>query len=487
MEVLRDSGWEISEEVLGLVSFDLAIRYRVVPFSVMGDVLTLIVDEDFDDEKQEALGFILSRSILTIVVDGGLLSRAIDRYYKGVKGQGDLVVGGEEMCFSSEGRVVGIVNEGIRRGASDIHWEVGFYGRELVVRYRIDGEFIGDVIRLEGKLVLRIMGYIKLIAHMSIDQKRLPQDGRLSWDYYGRKYDLRVSSLMTVYGESLVMRILDREDLNLDINALGLCEGGMCRLRGLLEKPDGLMLITGPTGSGKTTTLYALLNFRSEFGDKVITVEDPVEYEFSNFSQISVSMDIGMSFSSALRAMLRQSPDVIMIGEIRDSETAQIVVNAALTGHLVFSTLHTNDTLSAILRLLDLGVRPYQISAVLRGIVAQRLVRRLCCFCKESYIPSEGELGLLDLSLGEGGEFIYFRSKGCEHCRYTGFKGRLGLFEVLPLEGGLSGLIYDGASYQDLEDYVRTLEFRTLKQSGVEKIMKGLTTIEEVVASLITA
>lgn len=487
MQVLNDYNFKISEETLQLISFDLANKYRVIPLSTINDVLTLAVDEDFDAEKQETLEFILCKQILPVMVDQSILSTAIDRYYKNTQRQQDVLPGKEESDFSTEKEVLAIINEGIQKGASDIHWEVQSHGKSIVVKYRVDGELTSRIVTSNSKLASKIIAHIKLSAHMSIDQKRLPQDGRLPWNYYGKKYDLRVSSLSTVHGESLVMRILDREDLNLDIKALGLWEKDMLRLRTLLEKSDGLILITGPTGSGKTTTLYASLNFRSQFGDKIITVEDPVEYEFSNFSQMSVSINSGMTFANALRAMLRQSPDAIMIGEIRDTETARIAFNAALTGHLVLSTLHTNDTLSAILRLLDLGIQPYQISAALRGIVAQRLVRQLCHFCKQSYIPNQEELSLLDLTFQDGSQSPLFRSKGCEYCQYTGFKGRLGLFEILPLDSVLCTHIYEKASHQDLKNHIQSLEFTTLKQCGIEKIFKGLTTIEEVAASLITA
>lgn len=486
---------EISEEVLNVVSFELVIKYGVVPFSVVKDVLTLLVDEEFDEEKKETLEFILGRRILTVVVGIDLLNSAIDQYYGKANGEGVGLGVGEkgvgsvegEGDVSSEKEVLGIINEGIQKGASDIHWEMQAYAQELVVRYRVDGELINRVGIAQHRSAVKIISHIKLLSHMSIDQKRLPQDGRLGWSYSGKKYDLRVSSLPTMHGESLVMRILDRDDMNLDMEGLGLLEGEGEKLRGLLGRGDGLLLVTGPTGSGKTTTLYASLNYRSEFGDKIITVEDPVEYEFSQFSQIPVSRGGGIRFASALRAMLRQSPDTIMIGEIRDKETAQIVVNAALTGHLVLSTLHTNDTVSAVLRLLDLGVEAYQIAAALRGVVAQRLVRKLCENCKERYVPKEEELRFLDLDCEseEIGRCTFFHPRGCEDCHYTGFKGRLGLFEVLPVDKVLSGLIYDEVSHEELRKYVGLLGIGTLRGCGVEKVVRGLTTIEEVVAAVI--
>lgn len=479
--------WAISEEVLSVISIELAIKYRVVPFSLENEALTLIVDEDFDAEKKEVLEFILSKRILTVVIGKDLLTNVIDRYYrKGIVKKDPLTDAiREEEDFSSEKEVMAIIGEGIQKGASDIHWETHSYGKELLIRYRVDGELVNHITTSQHRPSAKIISHIKLLAHMNIDQKRLPQDGRLSWNHYGKKYDLRVSSLPTIHGESLVMRILDREDMNLDMEGLGLLDGDKVKLIELLESSNGLLLVTGPTGSGKTTTLYASLNYRSQFDDKIITVEDPVEYEFSQFSQISVSANVGVTFASALRAMLRQSPDTIMIGEIRDKETAQIAVNAALTGHLVLSTLHSNDALSVVLRLLDLGMEPYQISAVLRGVVAQRLVKKLCEVCKQPYQPKEEELSLLDLNGKNSEEHVFFHPVGCQDCHYTGFKGRLGLFEVLPLDKVFSGLIYDKVSYTVLRNHVDHLSITTLKQCGVEKVLKGLTTIDEVVASII--
>lgn len=491
---LNYDSFRISEELLGVVSLGLVVKYRVVPFSLGEGVITLLVDEGFDGEVQEVLEFILGRRVLTELVDGDFICGVIDRYSAGLEkkrvewgeglGDGERLdlVGGGVFC---EREVGGVVNKAIEMGASDIHWESQLDEQCLVIRFRIDGELVTVSSTLGFQLPPKVISYIKLLAHLNIDQKRLPQDGRLGWVYGEKRYDLRVSSLSTVYGESLVMRILDREDLNLDLEVLGLPTEDLDELKGLLEKPDGLFLVTGPTGSGKTTTLYAALNFRGRFDSKIITVEDPIEYEFSNFSQISVSA--GMGFAGALRAVLRQSPDTIMIGEIRDRETAQIAFNAALTGHLVLTTLHTNDALSAVARLLDLGIEPYQISAALRAVVAQRLVRRLCEFCKESYSPHPEAMQLLNSLFSEPvdlpAESVFFRSVGCEACQYTGFKGRLGLFEILSLENELPKLIYEKASPEVLKNYAKSLGRLTLQECGLQKVLLGLTTLEEVAAA----
>lgn len=483
------SSWEIPKNILSLMPFDLVIKYRGMPFSLAKNALNLVVDESFDAEKKEILEFILGRTITPMVVDKSLIEKAIGHFYQPVNEDSLPTVWESSTTakpdVSSEREVLGIINEGIQRGASDIHWETQSHGKELVVRYRVDGVLVNCTMGMGRKPTAKVISHIKLLSNMSIDQKRLPQDGRLPWSYCGKKYDVRVSSLPTINGESLVMRILDREDMNLDVKMLGLLEEDMLKFKILLEKRDGLILATGPTGSGKTTTLYASLNFRNQLGDKIITVEDPVEYEFGNFSQISVSPSVGVTFASALRAMLRQSPNTIMVGEIRDNETTQIAINAALTGHLVLSTLHTNDTLSAVLRLLDLGAEPYQIAAALRGVVAQRLVRQLCSYCKQPYVPRIEELNLLGINYDNGRRHTFFHPKGCELCQNTGFKGRLGLFEILPMDKLLSRLIYDGSNFEDLQNYVQCLRITSLRECGIKKIFNGLTTIEEVVASII--
>lgn len=470
------------------IPVELIKRYHILTLKEDASEIRIAVNESFDREIQELLEFILSKKVVPTVVDGKWIKDTIEKEYSDSKESCSIKFKSEEayrLIGECEKRVVKIINEAIKRGASDIHWDCQPYGTQLLVRYRIDGQLVELNLVEENLLALKTISHLKVTSHMNIDEKRLPQDGRLAWDYEGKKFDLRLSSLSTVHGESLVMRILDREDLNLKMEALGFSLQDWQKMEGLLNKPDGLLLITGPTGSGKTTTLYSALNYRSQFDGKIITVEDPIEYEFSHFAQIPVRTNIGMTFASALRAILRQSPDIIMIGEIRDKETAQIAINAALTGHLVLSTLHTNDAVSVIYRLMDLGLKGYQIAAALRGVISQRLVRKLCNFCKEPYEPKEEELSLLDFLDQEIKKVTFYHGIGCENCHYTGFKGRLALFEVLVLTKKLCELIDSDGNPEDLQSYVKDLGLITLQQNGMQKIMEGLTTIEEVVAAIV--
>lgn len=473
---------------LECIPVEIIKRYKILPLEERGTELKIAVDEDFDRETQEFLEFILCKPIIPIIVNRNLIQDAIERHYGEVENRYLIAEEPQAVCrlgVSSEKKVAEIIDGGIARGASDIHWECQANATGLLIRYRVDGRLIEFDLAGEDVVGLKIISHLKIMSHMNIDEKRLPQDGRMTWTCGGKKYDLRVSSLSTVHGESLAMRILDREDLNLNIEELGFCAEDWKQVQVLLKKPDGLLLITGPTGSGKTTTLYSALNYRSQFDGKIITVEDPIEYEFSHFAQIPVRASIGMTFASALRAMLRQSPDTIMIGEIRDGETVQIAMNAALTGHLVLSTLHTNDAMSAIYRLMDLGLEGYQIAAALRGVISQRLVRKLCRFCKEAYTPNEEELSLLNFLNEETNQNIFYHGKGCAHCHYSGFKGRLGLFEVLPLTQELREFINSGINLGMLRSYIESLGIRTLRKSGMKKIIEGLTTIEEVVVAIV--
>lgn len=476
------------DATLEKIPVELIKRYHILTLNEDSSQIRIAVDEKFDREVQEFLEFMLCKPVVPIIVDGKLIKDAIEKQYGNIKDPSSIELKPKEasrLIGDYEKRVAKLINEGITRGASDIHWDCQAYGTKLLVRYRIDGQLIELNLVDEDWVALKIISHLKVIAQMNIDEKRLPQDGRLAWTCEGKKYDLRLSSLSTVHGESLVMRILDREDLNLKMEALGFSPQDWQKMEGLLNKPDGLLLITGPTGSGKTTTLYSALNYRSQFDGKIITVEDPIEYEFSHFAQIPVRATIGMTFASALRAMLRQSPDTIMIGEIRDKETAQIAINAALTGHLVLSTLHTNDALSAIYRLIDLGLEGYQIAAALRGVVSQRLVRKLCSLCKEPYEPNEEELSLLDFLEIEINQSTFYHGKGCANCHYTGFKGRLALFEILSITKKLSEFIDAGISPEDLKSHTEDLGITTLQESGMRKILEGLTTIEEVVAAIV--
>jgi type IV pilus assembly protein PilB len=372
-----------------------------------------------------------------------------------------------------------LITEAGRRRASDIHLEP--LARRFRVRYRIDGALI-EVDAPPKRLQLAVISRIKIMANISIAEKRLPQDGRIQFEAAGRTLDLRVSSLPTTHGESIVMRLLEQGGSQAGLPALGFLPDHQTAFERSIGSPDGIMLVTGPTGSGKTTTLYAALHHLNQPDRKIITVEEPVEYQVTGINQVPVNSTTGMTFAAALRAILRQSPNVVMIGEIRDVETAEIALNAGLTGHMVFSTLHTNDAPSAITRLIDLGAKPFLVAAALRSVLAQRLVRRVCPDCKRRHSPSPRELHALGLrpGQGQGGEFVH--GVGCGACNGTGYQGRLGIFELLPVDDTLRTLIYDNVTAGQLRQCARANGMRTMREDGVRKVLAGLTTIEEVLA-----
>ena len=323
---------------------------------------------------------------------------------------------------------------------------------------------------------------LKIMANISIAEKRIPQDGRIQINTSGKQIDLRVSSLPTAHGESIVMRILDKDGLQLGLPELGFLSDDQQIVERLIALPDGIMLVTGPTGSGKTTTLYSCLHFINKPDRKIITVEDPVEYVLAGINQVPVRHEVGMTFASALRAMLRQAPNIVMVGEIRDLETAEIAINASLTGHMVFSTLHTNDAPGAITRLIDIGVKPFLVSTSLRAAVAQRLVRKICKQCKKAYTPDAKELRSLNITPQQASSATFMHGEGCPNCNTTGFRGRMGIFEMFVVNEEIQRMIYDNAGTSKLRDKARSLGMRTMREDGIRKVTSGMTTIEEVVS-----
>ena len=373
-----------------------------------------------------------------------------------------------------------IIAEAVRVRASDIHLEP--LEERFRVRYRVDGELQEVPNPPPKRLQLPVISRIKVMGKMSIAEKRLPQDGRIQVRVDGTDYDLRVSSLPTAYGESVVMRILDKSSLMMGLSELGFLADDKEVFERLINLPDGILLVTGPTGSGKTTTLYSCLNCINKPDRKIITVEDPIEYQMAGINQVPVKKDVGMSFAAALKAILRQAPNIIMIGEIRDLETAEIAINASLTGHMVLSTLHTNDAPSAVTRLVDIGVKPYLVATSLRAALAQRLVRRICPKCRSAYEPTPHELrsiGMEGLSM-KGATFM--RGAGCEDCRQQGFRGRFGVFELLRMNEELERLIYLGGTASQLRYQAKLLGMRSMREDGIRKVMAGLTTVEEVLS-----
>jgi len=372
--------------------------------------------------------------------------------------------------------------QAIKDKASDIHFEP--FEDEFKMRYRIDG-VLYEMMPPPAHIAPAISSRIKVMANLDIAERRLPQDGRIELSVNNQPIDLRVSVLPTMFGESVVMRVLDRSNVQLDLDKLGMREDDLSIIRQLIHKPNGIVICTGPTGSGKTTTLYAALRELNDISSKLITAEDPVEYDIDGIIQCQIKPEIELTFGRILRSMLRQDPDIILVGEIRDKETAEIAVQASLTGHLVFSTLHTNDAPSAIARLLDLGLEPFLVTATLEGIIAQRLVRKICMNCKAEYTPGEEQLMELELRLDDvqGRKFWY--GKGCEACNNTGYRGRLGIYEIMTLDDDMRDMIVKHASTQVLRAESRKRGMKTLRQAGLMSIYDGVTTIEEVVRETI--
>ena len=348
------------------------------------------------------------------------------------------------------------------------------------MRYRIDG-VLYEMVPPPRHLALPIVSRIKVMSNLDIAERRLPQDGRIELQVGNSPVDLRVAVLPTMFGESVVMRVLDRSNVQLSLDRIGLRDDELEKVRDIIKRPNGIVVVTGPTGSGKTTTLYAALNELNEPSTKILTAEDPVEYDIDGLVQCQVNVEQELTFAKLLRSFLRQDPDIILIGEIRDLETAQIAVQASLTGHLVFSTLHTNDAPSSILRLVDLGLETFLLTATIEAIVAQRLVRRICLNCKEEYGPTDEELMELQLKRADVAGRTFFRGRGCEACNYSGFKGRRAIFEILPMDDKLRQLIMDGESTNVLREEARRRGMRTLRESGLITIFEGQTTIDEVV------
>ena len=367
-----------------------------------------------------------------------------------------------------------LLTQAIRESASDIHVEA--FEEESIVRFRVDG-VLRDVLSPRRELHGALISRIKVMSKLDIAEKRLPQDGRMSLRVAEHPVDVRVSTLPTQHGERVVMRLLDKQSARLDLEILGMPADILNGFEDLIGKPNGILLVTGPTGSGKTTTLYSGLHRLDRKRLNILTVEDPVEYDLDGVGQTQMNSKIGLTFASGLRSILRQDPDVVLVGEIRDLETAEISVQASLTGHLVLSTLHTNTAVGAVTRLVDMGVEPFLIASSLIGVLAQRLVRRLCPTCKKPYEPNEKERQLLGLSLGQ--QASMFRAQGCTECDQVGYRGRLGIYELVVMDDGLRRLVHDQVSENDLTDYARK-NSRSLMQNGFERVIEGQTTLDEV-------
>ncbi len=471
------------------ISDDIAKRYRVIPVQDEGASLTIALADPLDFESLDSLPHVIGRELNLLCVTQQDIQDHLRQFYHtgetSAAAVGYSVTGGDaEAGVAGDDApiirlVMQLLTEAFRLRASDIHIEP--LETSVRVRYRLDGKLV-HVDTHPKKLLPAIIARLKVMSGtMSIAEKRLPQDGRIQLKMGDKEVDLRVSSVPSNHGESIVMRILDKTALLLGLPELGFFSDDQEVFQGLLGLPDGIILVTGPTGSGKTTTLYACLNVINKPDMKIITVEDPVEYELPGINQVMVKTDIGMTFAAALRAMLRQAPNIIMIGEIRDAETANIAINASLTGHLVFSTLHTNDAPSAVARLADIGVKPFLIASAVRAVLAQRLVRKLCPICKGPAELTDKEMRALSLDASRMVEATIFGPVGCEKCRGNGYKGRMGIFEIFLIDDEVRGMINTGLTTTQLRRRARELGMRTLREDGIRKVLSGLTSGNEVV------
>jgi type IV pilus assembly protein PilB len=503
-EMIQLEGLTIPDEIIQKVSHSIAKLYNVVPVRMESDTLVVAMADNLNVSVLDDLRFMLNCDVQGAICTQKGIEDAMEKYYAGedetfddmmseLEGMdefqmSEMIEADDEIDIrsleqmSSEAPVIKLLNlvllQAIKDQASDIHFEP--FEHEYKIRYRIDGALY-DMMPPPKHLSLAIASRIKVMAGLNIAERRLPQDGRIQISIAGRSVDLRISCLPTMFGESVVIRVLDRSVVSLDLEKLGLSDEDLTELEQLIKLPNGIIIVTGPTGSGKTTTLYACLNRVNSPELKIVTTEDPVEYEIEGLIQTPINPEIGVTYARCLRSILRQDPDKILVGEIRDIETAEIAIHASLTGHLVFSTLHTNDAPSSITRLLDMGLEPYLISATLEAIVAQRLVRTICTQCKKEYEPTDEMLFTLNLSREEVEDRVFYYGEGCANCNNTGYKGRSAIFEILHITEGIKELIMEEASTEMMRDCGIQEGMRTLREAGIEKIYNGMTTIEEVV------
>ena len=475
-------------DALSMVDASTAHAYGVLPLRIQGKTLIVAISDPLNTAVIEDLRFTTGTDVRGVVADAERLRELVLEHYgeetsiaDAIAAAASSVDGLDAEAAASSMPVVRLLNSILHRAikdrASDIHFET--FDDEFRIRYRVDGALY-EIEAPPAHLSLPLISRIKVMSDLDITEGRMPQDGRIELSIDGRQVDLRVATLPGIAGEGCVMRVLDRSAVNLDLQALGLGGEDESVLRALTRLPHGIVLVTGPTGSGKTTTLYAMLAEANEPEVKIITTEDPVEYDIDGIVQVPINEDIGVTYAQVLRTVLRQDPDKILIGEIRDGETAAVAVEASLTGHTVFSTVHTNDAPSTITRMVDMGVEPFMLTATLEAVVAQRLVRTICKECREPYEPDE-EL-LLELGAdaeGLQGATFYF-GKGCETCHHTGYKGRSGIFEVMMMDDDIRSQVLARESTDKIRDQARSTGMRTLRQSGLRAVTEGRTTVEEV-------
>ncbi len=501
MDWIDLSAMIIPPEIIKQLRAEDARRFKVIPVAFGETGLLVAVSDPLDIDTIDSLSFLLQRGLELVCSSPDKIRDALIKYYGTADDAADAIREkiGEDVDLGLEigdGAAISDVDEADapiirlvsmliieahRAGTSDIHLEP--LDKKFRVRFRIDGvlqEMQSPPKRLQSAIVSRLK---IMTGSMSIAEKRLPQDGRIQVKIQKKPLDLRVSTIPTNHGESVVMRLLDKSSLMLGLPELGFFSDDQEKFERLIRLPDGILLVTGPTGSGKTSTLYACLNYVNKPDRKIITVEEPIEYQMTGINQVQVNSEIGMTFPAALRSILRQAPNIIMIGEIRDLETASIATNASLTGHLVFSTLHTNDAPSAVARLIDIGVQPFLVASSLRAVMAQRLVRRICLHCKQPAELTETEMRALRIEPGQLRDAPVMLGKGCDQCRGTGYKGRMGIFEIFVLDDEVRHMINKRSSTLNLRQRARELGMRTLREDGIRKVLTGLTTAEEVIST----
>lgn len=501
MEIVDFQTVELSPDIIEKIPPSIAQLYRVIPIAYDGTTLSLAQEEPLNIEQIDDLRFLLKYNLKAVLVEQELISNSLDKYYPGEhesieelmdtfenytpekkisKTKESLEIG-DLKDLVDNAPVKSFVNlillQAISDKASDIHFET--FENEFHVRFRVDGMLL-DEIPVPPHFANGIISRLKVMGNMDIAEKRVPQDGHAHVTIRGNHVDIRISTLPTKHGESIVLRILDKNSVSLDLTQLGLNYQDLNTIKQLMKKTYGIILVTGPTGSGKTTTLYAALNFVRCSGIKIITTEDPVEYDIDGITQIQIHSEIGVTFANSLRAILRQDPDIILMGEIRDLETVEVAMHASLTGHLVLSTLHTNDAPSTITRLINMGVKPYLITASLTAVINQRLVRKLCPECREEYTPDRNSIKKLHIPESVLVEKQFYRERGCAKCNNTGYKGRLSILEIMTINDEICSHIIQQSSTETIRNVARRRGMKTLLESGLNAIYTGQTTIKEV-------
>ena len=502
-EVVSLSDRELTPEILEAVPAATARMYQCVPVAVYGSVVQVALVDPLNPSALDELAYIVGKEVVLVVADPNSIEKAIGKFYgeesesvsdilRELGADTEIAKEASEAAASEDANdlatlanetpIIRFVNlvlfQAVKDRASDIHFEP--FETEFKIRYRVDGTLY-EMSPPPKHLSLPVISRLKVMANLNISERRLPQDGRISFQVENRQIDLRISTLPTLFGESVVLRVLDRSAVNLDIESLGLPKYILGYVVEAVQQPNGIFIVTGPTGSGKTTTLYSCLRKVNTIDIKLLTAEDPVEFDIEGIMQVAINEAMGMTFGKALRSFLRQDPDVIMLGEMRDLETSQIAIQASLTGHLVLSTLHTNDAPGAVTRLVDMGVEPFLISSTLMAVLAQRLIRTTCKQCRTPFEPTASQLNLLNLSPHDIGDKVFYYGRGCTTCNDTGYRGRKGIFELLVISEPIRNLINERAPSVVLRQKAVELGMVTLREDGLRGIFDGDTTIEEVV------